>query len=143
MPNLMYQNKPLFHYESTGYLTPCWIWDRTLVHGYGQTRIVGADGLKNVAIYAHVWLWNMVNEPVPDGLQLDHLCKIRKCCRPDHLEIVTNAENVRRSSKAKLTYAAVAEIRTNMKSGLDYAAQFSVSPQAISHVKRGKTWTAK
>jgi len=34
--------------------------------------------------------------PVPDGLELDHLCRVRSCCNPDHLEPVTHKENIRR-----------------------------------------------
>lgn len=34
--------------------------------------------------------------PIPKGLEIDHLCGVRDCCNPDHLEAVTHAENVRR-----------------------------------------------
>ncbi len=142
MPNIMYRNKPLFHFEFMGYETPCWVWDRTIVYGYGQTRIVGADGKKNVAIYAHVWLWTMTNGPVPNGLQLDHLCRVRRCCRPDHLEPVTSAENQRRGAKTKLNWDAVNEIRSRQKLGKEYAMQFGVTPSCISSVLKGYTWIA-
>jgi hypothetical protein len=39
----------------------------------------------------------LVNGPIPDGLHLDHLCKVRNCVRPSHLEAVTPRENVMRS----------------------------------------------
>lgn len=39
--------------------------------------------------------------PIPDGLQLDHLCMVRHCVNPDHLEPVTAAENARRAAFAK------------------------------------------
>lgn len=140
MPNTMYRGKPLFHFEDMGHKTPCWIWDRTLVYGYGQTRIVGADGLKNKAIYAHIWMWQMMNGPKPEGLQLDHLCKVRRCCRPDHLELVTNAVNSRRGSKAKLNDDAVRQIRMNIHTVTEYAKKFGVSGSCVRAVVRGETW---
>ena len=41
----------------------------------------------------------MVVGPIPDGCELDHLCRNRACCNPDHLEPVTHLENVRRGLK--------------------------------------------
>lgn len=65
----------------------CWVWQgyRT-AHGYGR---IGAD-------YAHRLTYELVVGPIPDGLQLDHLCRNRGCCNPAHLEPVTMAENIRR-----------------------------------------------
>ncbi len=42
---------------------------------------------------AHRALWIAVNGPVPDGLQLDHLCRVRHCVNPSHLEPVTPRQN--------------------------------------------------
>lgn len=39
--------------------------------------------------------------PIPDGLELDHLCRVRACCNPDHLEAVTRLVNVRRGNAVK------------------------------------------
>ncbi|WP_396092344.1 HNH endonuclease, partial [Erwinia amylovora] len=39
--------------------------------------------------------------PIPDGLVLDHLCRVRRCCNPDHLEPVGFVENVRRGDAGK------------------------------------------
>jgi hypothetical protein len=44
--------------------------------------------------------------PIPDGLVLDHLCRNKKCVNPDHLEPVTNAENLRRGRVARASGAA-------------------------------------
>jgi hypothetical protein len=69
----------------------CWIWQRTLdSKGYGVLRRSG------IAHQAHRWYWEQEHGAVPDGLEMDHLCRVRACVNPDHLEPVTHAENIRR-----------------------------------------------
>lgn len=80
--------------------TQCWIWTGSKVRGYGRFR----DGGR--VLNAHRFSWEMHRGPIPDGMQLDHFlmndpatrdrCS-RACCNPEHLEIVTNRENLRRS----------------------------------------------
>jgi hypothetical protein len=61
--------------------TDCWIWLGGInTSGYGQ----------------HVTVYERYVGPVPEGLELDHLCKNRLCVNPDHLEPVTRSENLRR-----------------------------------------------
>ena len=92
-------NRPLFEIEFAGYKTPCWIWKRKLLDtGYGY-RIQQ----KYKSPMAHKQLWEMVNGEVPEGLELDHLCRVRACVRPDHLEAVTHAVNVQRGLVGKYT----------------------------------------
>lgn len=70
----------------------CWIWkaSTTKQGGYGQFSYNGKP------VRAHRWLWIQTNGEIPNGLVLDHLCRNRKCVNPDHLEIVTLGENVKR-----------------------------------------------
>ena len=76
----------------------CWLWKGGGSHGYGRFT-VDASGRY---VYAHIWAWNFCNGPVPDGLELDHLCRKTACVRPDHLEPVTHAENIRRGLRGRL-----------------------------------------
>lgn len=73
----------------------CWNWTAsTGSHGYGQ---MGAGGTVKLA---HRIAWELTNGPIPAGLTVDHLCLNRLCQRPDHLQLVTRAENVRRAWRA-------------------------------------------
>ncbi len=58
--------------------------------GYG---LVFAEGKRRVA---HRVVYKVLRGDVPKGLDLDHLCRNRRCVNPDHLEIVTHRENVLR-----------------------------------------------
>lgn len=69
----------------------CWLWTGALRGGgypgvRWQGRLVGA----------HHVVYELIHGALPDGLELDHLCRVRRCVRPDHLEAVTRSENHRR-----------------------------------------------
>lgn len=86
--------------------TGCWLWTEALNRkGYGVTTHNG------IVRGAHRVLWEIVNGPVPDGMQPDHKCRVRCCINPDHLEVVTPRENVMRgesfmSARARATHCA-------------------------------------
>lgn len=75
--------------EDRGHDTPCWISDRAAQrNGYTKIGLGGKTYLTHRVSYeAHIG-------PIPDGMQLDHLCRQRACCNPDHLEPVTCRENL-------------------------------------------------
>jgi len=68
-------------------------------HGYGSV-VVGsrADGSRRKA-QVHRVVYEALVGPIPEGLELDHVCSRRNCVSPQHLEPVTRAENVRRSAE--------------------------------------------
>lgn len=69
----------------------CWIWfGSTLTGGHGQFRS-GA---------AHAFSYRLHKGMVPEGLEIDHLCRIRLCVNPSHLEAVTRRENLARGKSA-------------------------------------------
>ena len=74
----------------------CWEWQGSRNDaGYGifQGRKRAEPGRTRLA---HRLLWEEEHGPVPDGMVLDHLCRNRACINLAHLEVVTNAENLRR-----------------------------------------------
>lgn len=77
-------------------LGACWTWTAALrPDGYGAFNAGGK------AVRSHVWAWEQEHGPVPEGLELDHLCRRPSCVRPSHLEAVTHAENSRRGLAGK------------------------------------------
>ncbi len=70
--------------------TSCWEWVRLLYHGYGHFW------LNDKSPCAHRVSYEYLYGKIPEGLQLDHLCRNRKCVNPNHLEVVTCRENLRR-----------------------------------------------
>lgn len=77
----------------------CWFWMGQLnQHGYGRLRI---DGHLRMA---HRVAFETDRGPIPFGLEIDHLCRIKCCCNPDHLEPVTRSENIRRAVEHKRSH---------------------------------------
>lgn len=76
----------------------CWIWTGARAsNGYGSRSHDGR-------IWStHKLAYTLLVAPVPDGLQIDHLCRVRACCNPAHLEPVDQATNMRRA-RAHITH---------------------------------------
>lgn len=82
--------------EDRGHPSPCWIWGGLLMkNGYGR---ISRGGHAGPMILTHRAAYEVLVVPVPEGLQIDHLCRVRACCNPDHLEPVTCRENLLRGS---------------------------------------------
>lgn len=83
----------------------CWSWIGPVnSSGYGNARYCGrVEGVHRIAYL--VWIG-----PIPEGMEVDHLCRMRRCVNPDHLELVTRRENNRR----------VASLTTQCPNGHEY-----------------------
>lgn len=73
-------------WEWTGYIRP---------DGYPHTTMM-VNGVQKQKL-AHRVVYEMLVGDIPDGLDIDHLCRVRHCVKPDHLEPVTRSENMKRS----------------------------------------------
>lgn len=81
--------------------TECWLWD-----GFIQRTGYGWFWMRGRNVLAHRAAYELFVGPVPDGLQLDHLCRVRRCVNPSHLEPVTLQENTARGESLNAVNAA-------------------------------------
>lgn len=71
----------------------CWEWQGAKTPGdYGVFSVI------DKIVYAHRYSYELFEGNITKGLQVDHLCRNRGCCNPDHLEVVTQQENLRRGN---------------------------------------------
>jgi hypothetical protein len=96
----------------------CWEWTGARSNGYGYFAPPPGDR----SVGAHRWAYEFLVGPVPDGLELDHLCRNRACVNPDHLEPVTKLENALRGESV----AAQNARKTHCPAGHPYDAQNTV-----------------
>lgn len=93
------KNGPVSAYRPA--LGKCWMWTGTINDrsGYGYFT-VGNSRADRRNRSAHRYSYELIVGPVPRALDVDHLCRVRNCVNPAHLEAVTRKENVRRASRA-------------------------------------------
>lgn len=111
---------------------------------------------------AHVFAWELEHGPVPEGMEIRHLCEYPACIL--HITVGTRAENMQdmvdqhrcwyhqrpeeiirgeRHGRSKLTEAAVVKIRARLAEGISYgqlAREFAVSKPTIASIRHGRTW---
>lgn len=93
----------------------CWVWTGARkTGGYGTVR--KNDGRRKFSYSAHRASYEEFVGPIPDGLELDHLCRNRLCINPSHLEPVTRSENIRRGIGPQTVQAYHAR-RTHCRNG--------------------------
>ena len=97
--------------------TGCWEWTGAKFRdGYGLFYVASHGN-----IGAHRFSYRLAYGDIPEGLQLDHLCRVRHCVRPDHLEPVTVQENIRRGMAGKLNHYQ--KTKTHCPQGHPYDTQ--------------------
>lgn len=64
-------------------------------HGYAQVGW-GEDG-RTIMRLAHRVAWETAHGPIPDGATVDHLCHVRRCVNVEHMRLLSNFENSRRT----------------------------------------------
>jgi hypothetical protein len=114
----------------------CWEWlGRTTRDGYGRVDVGSrTDGTRGQASTHRVAYEHYVG-PIPEGFELDHLCRNRSCVNPAHLEVVTHVENMRRSTVGDVARARQLAI-THCPRGHEYAGRnLYVNPQGGRHCR--------
>lgn len=94
-PNLVVGTPAERFWAKVQFTDSCWLWQaKTNAAGYGEFW-------DKRDTKAHRWAYEFCVGPIPADLHLDHLCRVRNCVKPDHLEPVTPKENIRRGQTGK------------------------------------------
>ena len=94
----------------------CWLWAGLITpDGYGRQYYYD-NGHK--AIYAHRLIYEHYKGDIPKGLQIDHLCRNRRCVNPNHLEAVSRKQNILRGN----AFSGVNARKTHCKNSHKYTA---------------------
>src|SRR5438132_887862 len=108
----------------------CWLWTGILSYGgYGRVKFKG----KHYA--AHRVSYEASRGAIPMGLQIDHLCRVRSCINPDHLELVTCRENLLRGN----TLQAANARKTHCPAGHPYDVVYAPAERGCRRCKAANT----
>ena len=99
----------------------CLLWSGTTTKGYGTMSI------RNRSAYVHRLMYELFVGPIPPELEIDHLCRVRRCAAPAHLEAVPHRENMVRGE----TIIAAQVARTHCPQGHLY-------DEANTYIRLGK-----
>jgi HNH endonuclease len=113
----------------------CILWNGAkTAAGYGTLNV------QNTRQLVHRLAYELYVGPIPEGLTLDHLCRTRACINPEHLEAVTNRENILRGTSPSAKQAR----RTHCPSGHPYAGENLIRWRNHRHCRACmKQWATK
>jgi len=84
----------------------CWLWTGNIITlGYGTVYLGRIPGGNSQYEYAHRISYEQYRGPIAPGLQIDHLCRVRSCVNPRHLEAVTQKTNILRGESMSAQHA--------------------------------------
>lgn len=137
-----HSHEPRGHYKKTRYVvdevTGCWNWALARNKKYGMAPVNSSP------VGAHRFYYEEAKGLIPDGLEIDHVCRNTLCVNPDHLEAVTHAENSRRKPSTKLSIEMVSEIREKLNAGgiskAQLARDYGVARTTISAIYINQNW---
>lgn len=126
--------------DRSGGADSCWEWQAVRSkRGYGRFTI----GHSHV-VSAYRIAYELTRGPIPDGLELDHLCRNPACVNPTHLEPVTHLVNMHRSPHVgKFTIDQIHDVRDRHAQGesaSSIARFYGVSSSTIGYIVARKTW---
>ncbi|MGH7184505.1 MAG: HNH endonuclease [Nitrospiraceae bacterium] len=129
--------------EDHRYSSHCWIW---------QLK-VGGDGYAQIkhnkrSFHAHIYYYRQYRGEYPTMIngwraEVDHLCRVRTCVNPSHLEIVSQIENLRSGDVAGFNETDLASIREMYLSGKSQSQigrHYGVSQSCIQKILSGSRW---
>ena len=109
----------------------CWLWLGTKgLNGYG---IFAHEGRRTGA---HRYAYELLIGPISDGLTIDHLCRVRACVNPKHLEPVTHLENVRRGGNAAKTHCKHGHLFDEANTGLSKKGRYCRECHRLTEARR-------
>jgi hypothetical protein len=97
--SITYFNRRIVISENQLNNSPCWDWT-----GYKDEKGYGRIYKEGLNKYAHRYAYEHFVGPIPDNLEIDHLCRRRCCVNPEHLEAVTHRVNVARGTSPSAKY---------------------------------------
>lgn len=115
----------------------CWIWQGSVVNGYGKL------GYKGIPKWAHRAYYEYVYGSTPKRHQVHHRCENKLCVNPEHLEALSPRKHAQKGSRAKLTLIQVREIRRRLAQGAKgahLAREYGVTHNAICDIRSGRSW---
>jgi len=105
---------PVRLWEKVEKTSTCWLWTGSVNSSrYGTIRVDGKSWR------VHRYAWVLLRGPIPDGLVVDHLCRVRRCVNPEHMELVVGEVNVLRG----IGITAVNGRKTHCKRGHEFTTE--------------------